>query len=210
MKNIRIFGISVVVIVGVVLASGLVLAAMRASTSVNSVDAVIMATNVPASSVLESDAKTVKLLGEPPYALSYAQLFSSRDVRYGLTLSSYLKALDHQTITFEGYLTPSPIGLDLDFVFLTESPIGFCPCCVSTGDIPPDLMMVVYNGHKPPNTVSKVRATGHFEISTQVDEHTGFVSSFRMYADKFEVINDQTLSKAGQIGLAQYPPSSQN
>lgn len=143
---------------------------------------------VTAPSAPLASATPSLLVGDPPYKLDFAQMYSGRSVRYGLTLSDYLKALDGQQVTMEGYMAP-PLKIALDFFVLTEVPMSLCPFCSSNADWPDNIVLVYMNGQTVESTSSPIRVTGRLEVGSKVDDQTGFVSQVRIYADRMEVVN---------------------
>jgi hypothetical protein len=136
-----------------------------------------------------ADASTAKLEGNPPYFLTFSQMYSGRSIREGLTMSDYLKALNGKQVQMEGYMAP-PLKPALTFFVLTEVPMSLCPFCSSTADWPDNIILVYLNGMTTQPTVHPIRVTGRLEIGSQVDAETGFVSMVRMYADKMEVLDN--------------------
>lgn len=142
---------------------------------------------VTASPIAVAELVNGKLSGSAPYTLQFTQMYAGRSVRYGLTLSDYLKALDGQSVTMEGYMAP-PLKSDLKFFVLTEVPMSLCPFCSSNADWPDNIIAVYMNSASVPPTVHPVKITGRLEIGSKVDDATGFVSMIRVYADKLEVL----------------------
>lgn len=144
------------------------------------------ATAAPTAIAMAVDVQS-KLSGKPPYHLEFSEMYSGRSVRYGLTLSDYLKALDGKQVTMEGYMAP-PLKPSLDFFVLTEVPLAICPFCASSADWPDNIIAVYLDGMTTQPTSAPLRITGRLEIGSKVDASTGFVSMVRLYADKLEIV----------------------
>jgi hypothetical protein len=135
----------------------------------------------------QNAAGAVLLSGDPPYKLGFEEMYSGRSVRYGLTMSDYLKALDGKQVSIEGYMAP-PLKVALDFFVLTEVPMSLCPFCSSNADWPDNIILVYVNGQQVKPTTAPIRVTGRVEIGSKIDDQTGFISQVRIYADKMEIL----------------------
>ncbi len=139
------------------------------------------------SSAATTASTPIKLSETLPNFLKFSEMYSARSVRYGLTMSDYLKALDGKLVQMEGYMAP-PLRASLTFFVLTEYPMSLCPFCSSTADWPDSIILVYLEGVEVQPTVRPIRVTGKLEIGFQVDAETGFVSMVRLHAQRYYVL----------------------
>jgi len=139
------------------------------------------------ASAVTAASTSIKLSETLPNFLKFSEMYSARSVRYGLTMSDYLKALDGKLVQMEGYMAP-PLRASLTFFVLTEYPMSLCPFCASTADWPDSIILVYLEGMEVQPTVRPIRVTGKLEIGYQVDAETGFVSMVRLHAQRYDML----------------------
>ena len=114
--------------------------------------------------------------------LAFDELYSGYSSE-GLAFSEKTRSLEGSIVTMTGYMAP-PLTPTIRFFVLTAVPMSVCPFCSSDADWPNDIVVVKLSS---PVTAlpydAPITVTGTLELSSAVDEETGFVSQLRIDAD---------------------------
>lgn len=119
--------------------------------------------------------------------ISFGELYSGWSAA-GLTLSAKTESLEGSTVTMTGYMAP-PLTPTIRFFVLTEVPMSVCPFCGSDADWPDNIIVVKLE--EPVTALpydAPISVTGRFEIGSEIDAETGFVSQLRIAAESIGIL----------------------
>lgn len=114
------------------------------------------------------------------------------------TLSyDYLKTLDGENITINGYIaTSSPV--DGSFIFLMNMPYQSCPFCVpNTTELSNTIEVYPKKNQKFDYTASAVKVTGKLEVAPSVDQFFtdpyGYQFNFKIVDAEYEILKSEEM-----------------
>ncbi len=127
--------------------------------------------------------------GDEIVPMTFDDFYDGFDIRRGLLLSDKLISLDGHRVSMEGYMAP-PLKPALDWFVLTRVPLALCPFCSTDADWPTDIALVYMpDGETTLATDRPLRIIGTMEVGSSTDAETGMVSVVRIYAERFETVN---------------------